>query len=51
MEIREMKTSTLQNKVKKVNKDIDKAHINANYEKLDDLLLLKNQLEVELEVR
>lgn len=46
-----MKTSTLQNKLKKVEKDINKAHENANYDKLDELNLLKNQLEVELEVR
>lgn len=47
----ELKTSTLQNKLKKVEKEIDKAHENASYHKLDNLNLLKNQLEVELEVR
>lgn len=49
--LNELKTSTLQNKLKKVERDISKAHENANYDKLDDLNLLKNQLEVELEAR
>lgn len=49
--LNELKTSTLQNKLKKVKKDINKAHENANYDKLDDLNLLKNQLEVEIEAR
>lgn len=49
--LNELKTSTLQNKLKKVKKDIEKAHENARYEKLDDLNLLQNQIEVELETR
>ncbi|MGO2107895.1 MAG: hypothetical protein ACTH27_02815 [Staphylococcus equorum] len=47
----ELKTSTLQSKLKNVEKLIDKALENARYDKLDELTLLKNQLEVELEVR
>ncbi|WP_323705899.1 hypothetical protein P3U41_05715 [Mammaliicoccus sciuri] len=51
MKLNKLKTSTLQNKLKKVNKDIEKAHVTGNYDKLDDLNLLKNQIEVELETR
>lgn len=49
--MKKLKTSTLQNKLKKVEKDINKAHEKGSYDKLDELNLLQNQLEVELEVR
>lgn len=51
IKLKKLKTSTLQNKLKKVNKDIEKAHSTGKYDKLDDLNLLKNQIEVELESR
>lgn len=51
MKLKKLKTSTLQNKLKKVNKDIEKAHVTGHYHKLDDLNLLKNQIEVKLESR
>lgn len=51
IKLKKLKTNTLQNKLKKVNKDIEKAHIIGHYDKLDDLNLLKNQIEIELESR
>ncbi|WFG33916.1 hypothetical protein YN120080_199 [Staphylococcus phage vB_SauM_JDYN] len=49
--LQELKTGTIQNKLKKANKDIERFHTSGHYDKLDNVLLLKNQLEVELEAR
>ncbi|XWX34228.1 hypothetical protein LMHOCYYV_CDS0004 [Staphylococcus phage PG-2021_4] len=51
LELKKLKTITLQNKLKRVSKEIEKVHMVGNYDKLDDLNLLKNQIEVELESR
>ncbi|WP_176721741.1 hypothetical protein [Staphylococcus equorum] len=47
----ELKTSTLERKHKTVIKKIEQAHENANYDKLDELNLLRNKIEVTLEGR
>lgn len=49
--LKKLKTSTLQSKLRKVNKDIEKVHETGHYNKLDDLNLLQNIIEVELESR
>ena len=45
----ELKTSTLERKQKDIVKKIEKAHENGNYEKLDELNIQRNKIEVALE--
>ena len=47
----ELKVSTLKRKHKEVIKQIDKAHENGHYDKLDNLTLQRNKIEVILESR
>lgn len=47
--LNELKVSTLKRKRKEVIKQIEKAHENGNYDKLDELTLQRNKIEVALE--
>jgi len=47
--LNELKTSTLERKHKDITKRIDKSHENGDYNKLDELNLEKNRIEVPLE--
>lgn len=49
--LKKLKTSTLQSKLRKTKKDIERVHETGYYYKLDDLNLLQNIIEVELECR
>lgn len=48
--LNELKVSTLQRKHKEITKQIGKASENGNYDKLDELTLQRNKIEVALEI-
>lgn len=50
-DLKDLKLSTLKRKHKEIQRKIEKAHENVDYDKIDELSLQRNKIEVELEAR